>query len=187
VVKVARANFDADGCKLISDKEKQTNCADTIYRALASEEMDISWCEKISTEALRNRCVQAMTEAIATTKGCAGTGVAQTICDSLKALEAAAASEDPAQCLALADPGDQVNCLEAVGSGDRDHDDLSASLEERLGSSDTDTDSDDDGLSDFDEYNKYGTDPANPDTDGDGYLDGAEVQNGYNPLGSGRL
>ena len=47
-------------------------------------------------------------------------------------------------------------------------------------------DSDNDGLTD-DEEKIYGTDPYNPDTDGDGYMDGAEVKGGYNPSGSGKL
>jgi hypothetical protein len=42
-------------------------------------------------------------------------------------------------------------------------------------------DSDQDGLTDQEEK-LYGTDPHNPDTDGDGYMDGAEVKAGYNPL-----
>ncbi|MFH0969783.1 MAG: hypothetical protein V1804_04705 [Patescibacteria group bacterium] len=42
-------------------------------------------------------------------------------------------------------------------------------------------DSDQDGLSN-DEEKTYGTDPYNPDTDGDGYSDGIEVKSGYNPL-----
>ena len=47
-----------------------------------------------------------------------------------------------------------------------------------------DNDIDQDGLSDaLERY--YGTDPNNPDTDGDGFLDGIEVTNGYNPLGTG--
>ena len=50
-----------------------------------------------------------------------------------------------------------------------------------------DLDSDQDGLSDADEINVYGTNPLKSDTDGDGYLDGDEVKNGYNPLGDGRL
>lgn len=41
-------------------------------------------------------------------------------------------------------------------------------------------DSDYDGLSDREEA-KFFTDPMNPDTDGDGYPDGLEVQNGYSP------
>ncbi|HNU89793.1 MAG TPA: hypothetical protein PKJ11_00420 [bacterium] len=50
-----------------------------------------------------------------------------------------------------------------------------------------DLDSDQDGLSDADEINIYGTNPLKSDTDGDGYLDGDEVKNGYNPLGEGSL
>ncbi len=42
-------------------------------------------------------------------------------------------------------------------------------------------DSDQDGLTNQEEK-LYGTDPYNPDTDGDGYSDGAEVKAGYNPL-----
>ncbi len=42
-------------------------------------------------------------------------------------------------------------------------------------------DTDNDGLSDQDEINLYGTDPLKADTDGDGYLDGKEVEGGYSP------
>lgn len=42
-------------------------------------------------------------------------------------------------------------------------------------------DSDQDGLSN-EEEKLYGTDPNNPDTDGDGYSDGVEVKSGYDPL-----
>ena len=43
-------------------------------------------------------------------------------------------------------------------------------------------DSDHDGLGDDEETDTYGTDPANPDTDGDGLLDGQEVAIGTDPL-----
>lgn len=42
-------------------------------------------------------------------------------------------------------------------------------------------DSDCDGLTNAEEK-LYGTDPNNPDTDGDGYSDGVEVKSGYDPL-----
>ncbi len=45
-------------------------------------------------------------------------------------------------------------------------------------------DSDNDGLKDWEE-NLYKTDPCNPDTDGDGYLDGEEINSGHNPLVKG--
>lgn len=50
---------------------------------------------------------------------------------------------------------------------------------------DSTVDSDKDGLTDSQEA-YYGTDPHNPDTDGDGYPDGLEVKNGYNPKGTGK-
>ena len=43
---------------------------------------------------------------------------------------------------------------------------------------DTMDDSDGDGLVDFDEYNRFGTDPLNPDTDGDGVADKVDMR-GY--------
>lgn len=49
-----------------------------------------------------------------------------------------------------------------------------------------DLDPDNDGLTNMLEA-FYGTDPHNPDTDGDGVSDGDEVNSGYNPGGSGRL
>lgn len=47
-------------------------------------------------------------------------------------------------------------------------------------------DVDDDGLTTAEEQ-KYKTDPLDPDSDDDGYLDGEEVENGYNPNGRGKL
>jgi len=43
-------------------------------------------------------------------------------------------------------------------------------------------DVDHDGLSDYDELNLYFTEHDNPDTDGDGYSDIVEIENGYSPL-----
>ncbi len=42
-------------------------------------------------------------------------------------------------------------------------------------------DGDKDGLSDYEEKHIYYTDPKNPDTDGDGYNDGLEIENNYSP------
>src|SRR3989339_1099561 len=48
-------------------------------------------------------------------------------------------------------------------------------------------DGDNDGVGDNDELNIYGTNPNNSDSDGDGYSDGVELTNGYNPNGSGKI
>jgi len=56
---------------------------------------------------------------------------------------------------------------------------------EELRSSRTPTDivkdSDEDGISDFDEVEVYQTDPMNPDTDNDGFIDGIEIVRGFDP------
>lgn len=182
VWQVAREQADPTACKLIEDKETQNKCFDSIYRVLATKDQDLSWCEKISSDITRTRCVNTLSEDIAKTKGCVGTGVDQTVCDRQNVFNAAVASRDPAQCLNLADNNDQVNCLDIVGSGDKDRDGLGASLEASLGTSDESADSDSDGLSDYDEYHKYGTNPVKADTDGDGYADKVELDSGYDPL-----
>jgi hypothetical protein len=43
-------------------------------------------------------------------------------------------------------------------------------------------DSDNDGISDYDEVNLYRTNPNDPDTDGDGFVDGIEIIRGFDPL-----
>lgn len=55
-----------------------------------------------------------------------------------------------------------------------------------LATVDKTTDTDGDGLTDYDEANLYKTDPSKVDTDGDGYSDYQEVMNGFNPLGPGK-
>ena len=76
-------------------------------------------------------------------------------------------------------------------NADKDNDGMPDEWEKQHGlnaddSSDARQDKDNDGLSNADEY-KYGTNANDPDTDDDGYKDGAEVKNGYNPKGSGKL
>ncbi len=45
----------------------------------------------------------------------------------------------------------------------------------------TNTDTDGDGLSDYEELNTYYTDPSKADTDGDSYNDKVEIDSGYSP------
>ncbi|MDP3995510.1 MAG: hypothetical protein Q8P78_02745 [bacterium] len=70
---------------------------------------------------------------------------------------------------------------------DTDQDGLSDAQEFGHGTNPRLVDSDNDGLSDWEEIAIFGTDPLNRDSDGDTYADGEEVQNGYNPLGAGKL
>jgi len=70
---------------------------------------------------------------------------------------------------------------------DTDNDGLLDEDEVKYGTDITSSDSDNDGLADYQEIKVYKTDPMNADTDGDSYLDGAEVENGYNPNGEGKI
>ena len=70
---------------------------------------------------------------------------------------------------------------------DRDRDGLTNEEEAALGTSETEFDTDFDGLSDVDEIRVWQTDPKKFDTDGDGYGDGVEVIRGFNPKGKGQL
>ena len=65
---------------------------------------------------------------------------------------------------------------------DTDQDGLFDLIETQLGTDPNNPDTDGDGLKDGDEVNKYGTNPLNPDTDGDGLRDGREVELGTDPL-----
>jgi LPXTG-site transpeptidase (sortase) family protein len=76
-------------------------------------------------------------------------------------------------------------------SGDTDLDGLPDWWERKYGlgiddSSDAELDNDGDGANNLVEY-QFKTNPFKKDTDEDGYSDGEEIQNGYNPNGEGRL
>lgn len=71
--------------------------------------------------------------------------------------------------------------------GDIDGDGLTDSEESALGTDPRRADSDEDGLFDREETRIYQSNPLQFDSDGDGYSDGQEVQNGYSPVGAGRL
>ena len=187
VWKIAKQEGDPEACKNITVTEKQKSCQDSVYRDLAGLNLDLSWCEKIAFELSRTKCINTVTEQIAKQKGCQDTGIDPNVCVRLETLDKAIASRDSGQCMALTDVNDQDDCLESVGVGDKDLDKLDAQMEARIGTSDVNIDSDSDELSDYDEYYEYGTNPAKADTDGDGYSDGAEIRDGYNPLGAGKL
>jgi hypothetical protein len=80
----------------------------------------------------------------------------------------------PAESTATDTPGALLNV-------DSDLDGVSDAEEKTVGSNPNVIDSDNDNLSDYEEIRIYKTNPIVADTDGDGYLDGAEVKSGYDP------
>ncbi|OGY86855.1 MAG: hypothetical protein A2233_05390 [Candidatus Kerfeldbacteria bacterium RIFOXYA2_FULL_38_24] len=85
------------------------------------------------------------------------------------------------------DTTNQNNNNVSSGQIDSDSDGLADTEEADLGTNAKNIDSDNDLLSDRLEVRVYQTDPNDSDTDHDGYSDGDEVRNFYNPNGKGKL
>jgi hypothetical protein len=99
-----------------------------------------------------------------------------------------AAEEEESQAVPDIEPSEETAIIETPAQPyDSDQDGLTDEEETALGLNINSVDSDNDGLFDREEVMVYKTNPLLPDTDYDGYLDGAEVKSGYNPNGSGRL
>lgn len=72
--------------------------------------------------------------------------------------------------------------LDKIYQTDKDFDGLTDEEEKKLGTDPLNPDTDGDGLLDGSEVKKFKTNPLNPDTDGDGMKDGEEVLRGRDPL-----
>lgn len=81
----------------------------------------------------------------------------------------------------------RVQMIIAQFADDMDRDGLSVDKEKELGTSDSEFDTDWDGVPDKDEVDRWGTDPTKADTDDDGFSDGFEINSGFNPKGQGKL
>jgi Bacterial TSP3 repeat len=93
------------------------------------------------------------------------------------AVEEAPVEEAPSESPATEAPPE----VAAGVVGDSDGDGLPDDIEASLGTDPVDPDTDDDGLTDGDEYYQYQTGTRNPDSDGDAVVDGDEITNGTNP------
>jgi len=79
----------------------------------------------------------------------------------------------------------QIRNIRIIQSEDPDSDGLTVDQETLAGSDPRNPDTDGDGISDGDEVNVHGADPLRADTDGDGQADASEIAAGTNPLANG--
>ena len=174
-------------CDAIEDAEKNSRCMqDAVVKAAASA-LDINLCSQFDLPAdVQSRCRLSVEKLVAGTPDCIQK-IGQDRCQAYELLAQAEQTNNALSCAQIKEQDILVLCDSRAQLFDSDSDGLPLYLEKELGLNDSNPDFDADGLSDGDEENVYGTDPKKPDTDGDSYLDGTEVQNGYNPLGEGKL
>ena len=73
------------------------------------------------------------------------------------------------------------DAIKKISASDQDLDGVSDSDEAKYKTNPTSSDTDEDGLTDYQEIFNFKTDPLKADTDSDGLADGYEVRRGTNP------
>ncbi len=165
-------------CGEVNDKSGQLECSDNVLDERADSK--IEKCQTYRTNDLKAQCFIKIFGVYKQPADCVGLKVEATkkVCESATTYQVALDNQDHSLCSSISQEALKDYCLKNVV-------DKTEKAVEKLIDKNKDTDGD--GLSDFDELNKYFTDPNKPDTDGDSYVDGAEIGGGYNPCGDGKL
>lgn len=79
------------------------------------------------------------------------------------------------------------DAIKKTAASDQDLDGIADTEESTHKTDPASSDTDSDGLTDWQEISIYQTDPLKNDTDSDTFLDGYEVRRGFNPKGAGKL
>lgn len=160
---LAREVLDVSYCDGVSDAQDQVRCQDSVYLQQAYAQDDVTICQQLSREISAQGCIEAIEGSPDSAAECDPAVHGIDRCTFLEVTEQAVAASDRSLCDVL-DGEYLFTCQTRVTPDDPDLDNLSDLDEER-----------------------YGTDPFDPDTDGDGYTDGGEVAAGYDPNGSGKF
>lgn len=209
VTRVAVEVGEPEHCQMLPEANR-FSCEDRVTLRLALDSENYNQCSRIQDGEIRETCEGQLFHAALQEQDCSQTHASEASCTEQSVLQEAIAAGDPSLCERLGEVlGEGGECEQSVLSSDRDEDGLV--FEEELaagtrfdqvdtdndglrdadevsGSSDPlNADTDGDGLPDGEEVLLWGTDPTNADTDGDAFGDFEEVENGYNPLGEGRI
>jgi len=164
ITEIAIRQNNEKSCDLHKDEAEKNTCLSLILGTKARESDDMAICLTVLDESYRDSCFFAIVNKKNDAKYCDELGELKDKCLNIVLANDAFLKGDTSFCDKISDPDSRESCSAELGGTDSDNDGLSNSEEE-----------------------KYGTDPKNPDTDGDSYLDGAEVEAGYNPKGEGKL
>lgn len=157
VTLAAQSSGDTKTCASL-DGEEKTRCEDMAHNTAAESSLRVAECAEIADADLGTACrANVQRKAVAQGK-CAEAGLDVALCSAADAYHAAVAQGTLEACEALESEEYRYICTLAIEDVDQDGDGLSVAQEQRYGTSDTD-----------------------PDSDNDGYDDGVEVANGFNP------
>jgi hypothetical protein len=167
LAEIASSTKSTSTCLAINEPNSQSGCIINVSLNGIVVRQSLTECEKLLPADAARDCVNK----IAKNNNQADCQVIKnnelkSECLSLVYYEQAKLKNDASLCNSIPDLITKANCLSEIGNFD------------------IHSDADKDGL-DFLQEILNGTDPNNPDTDGDGHNDGEEVKNGYNPDGEG--
>lgn len=165
---IAGEMSDEKICQGIHRIKARDECVGAVIFTRAIKGTDTALCATIVSESWKDGCFNRIFELRGALDYCDTVGERKTRCVEIVSYRDAIRVGNPKLCSKIEDKETMLDCEEvAIGS---------AAL----------MDSDNDGLTNEQEA-QLGTDPRNPDTDGDGFKDGDEVKAGYNPKGAGRI
>jgi hypothetical protein len=182
IVQISMNSSDIDLCQEIDNEEKLEYCKSKVYHKIAIENNNINNCSLIEDSFWHESCLNKIID---------NNNLNKSFCDEINDFEDAKACENRILFFEAVETNDcsllegdiKEECESSLGNNESGQVE-DKPQEEKINSEEElkSMDSDEDGLSDFEEINIYSTDPNNPDTDGDTYSDGDEVENGYDPL-----
>lgn len=173
-------------CQQISDAAIKAKCLAYHATTKALGDKNLKACMAISDLEFRMSCMVQLFIQQNDLNYCTDlSGEDKNLCEDLINKNIAIKATDANACANIQDQNIKDDCANIVSKLplDQDNDGITDDLEKLYGLNPFKVDTDDDGLSDYDELYKYKTNPTKPDSDGDGYNDGEEVNSGHNPLG----
>lgn len=157
VTLIAMDTGNKDVCAELSGAD-QTTCENEAMFAAATSAKDYGMCSLIADEGIKATCQAQLVSVVIAAGECAKYGIDDAVCGFQAKLDMVIASGNPTGCTQFNEEQAET-CEDMFSSLDQDADGLSLLAEYKLGTSDT-----------------------NADTDGDGYTDSQEVSSGHDPL-----
>ncbi len=157
VTLIAMDTGKKEACASLSGSD-QLSCENEAVFAAATRAKDYGLCSSIINDAIRATCQTQLVSVVIAAGECTKYAIEDATCAFPAKLDAVVAGGNPA------------GCAQFTGTQREGCEDMFSSL-----------DQDGDGLSLLEEY-KLGTSDTNADTDGDGYTDSEEIASGHDPL-----